>query len=76
MKKIFVNLWNNHKKKHQKQLEYEQTSAFNITEKNGVIYIMAGQRAIQKIPKELTAKEILIILEDCRNAQLEFNKKY
>ena len=73
MKKI-KSIWSDHKEKHQKNQEKEQASAFNITEKNGIIYVTAGVRAIRTIDKNMTASDIVKVLEDCRKAQINFIK--
>lgn len=74
MKRTFQNLWNNHKEKQKKQHEQIEANAFNITEKNGVIYIIAGTRAIKTIPQEATALDIVNMLKECRKAQMNYIK--
>ncbi|MCM1217971.1 MAG: hypothetical protein NC548_26085 [Lachnospiraceae bacterium] len=69
------NIWTNHKQQHQKHIEHEENSAFNIVEKNGVIYLTAGSRAIKTIKPETTAGEIIDMINECRETQLNFIKK-
>lgn len=75
MKKFILKLWNNHRENKEKQQRNEEISSFNITERNNNIYIMAGLRAIKIIDQETTAKEIIELLNCCRNAQISYIKK-
>ena len=70
------NYWVNRKVKQQQLHDREETSAFNIIEKNGVIYITAGQRAIRTVNPKCTAQEIIEMLTECREAQLKFKKEH
>ena len=74
MRKIIKNLWKNHKEKQKELHKQEEKSAFNITEKDGSIYIIAGSRAIKEIDYNTTALDIVKMLEECRNAQINFTK--
>ena len=74
MEKIFKNFLESRRVKQQQIHDQEETSAFNIVEKNGIIYITAGHRAIQTIQPNETAEEIIERLTKCRNAQLQFKK--
>lgn len=68
------NIWTNHKVKQQKQQEHEENSAFNIIERNGILYITAGSRAIRTIKPEQTAAEIIDMINECRESQINFIK--
>lgn len=74
MNNIIQRLWETHKTKQKKQHEIEEKSAFNITEKDSIIYIMAGCRAIKAIDDNSTAKDIICMLNECRQAQINFTK--
>lgn len=75
MKKRISNLWNSYKNKQESNRKQEEMRAFNITEKDGNIYIIAGMKAIKVIDSYATAYDIVKALNECREAQLQFNKK-
>lgn len=74
MENFFKNFFESRKVKHQQMMDMEENSAFNIVEKNGVIYIKAGHRAVQTINSTDTAEEIIDKLNNCRKSQLQFKK--
>lgn len=55
----------------QKQKE-EINHSYNITEKNGIIYITTGYKAIKVVNPEDKVSDILKALEDSRKAQLAY----
>lgn len=75
MKKTIIRLWESYKNRQRQQKQQEEKNAFNITERNGVIYIMAGMRAIKAIEEEAKASEIIFMLDECRKAQLKYQQK-
>ena len=75
MKEFIQNWLNGRKTKAIKRRNAQLTSDYNIEEKGGYIYIVAGQHTIQKIEPTMTAEDIVIMLNEARQYQIDYYKK-
>lgn len=52
----------------------EANEDYNVTERNGNLYLMAGSRAAIKIDGTTTVTEVITMIKEARNAQIDFKK--
>lgn len=62
------------KEKQEKRQTQEIINSFNVTEKNGKLYIMSGMRAVEAISPDMSAEDIICLLNKCRKAHLDYTK--
>lgn len=52
----------------------EVNEEYNVTERNGNLYLMVGNRAAVKIEGQTTVTEVISMIKKARNAQIDFKK--
>lgn len=75
MKEFIQNWFSRRKAKAIKQRNRQLISDYNIEEKDGHIYIVAGQHTIQKVEPTMTAEDIVIMLNEARQHQIDYYRK-
>lgn len=70
--------WANRKAKAQQQrkerISMEVSEDYNITERNGNLYLIVGSRAVAKFDGTSTVTEVIATIRKARNAQIDFKK--
>ena len=61
--------------KEKERVNHELKGDYNITERDGSIYLIAGgNRAVAKLEGTMTISEVIEIINKARNAYLDFNE--
>lgn len=70
--------WANRKAKAQQQrkerISMEVSEDYNVTERNGNLYLIVGSRAAAKFDGTSTVTEVIATIRKARNAQIDFKK--
>lgn len=75
MIKYFQKLWQNYKAKQQKRLLDYLWGIYNVREKDGVIYIMAEDKAIYALKEKDTIGKCIELLNTIRETEKEYALK-
>lgn len=70
--------WANYKQKvHQQRKERinnEVNEDYNVTERNGNLYLIVGSHAVAKFDGSSTVTEVIAAIKKARNSQIDFKK--
>lgn len=70
--------WANYKAKAQQQrkerMNIEVSEDYNVTERNGNLYLIVGGRAAAKFDGTSTVTEVIAMIKKARNSQIDFKK--
>lgn len=70
--------WANHKvklrNKEKERINAEVNEDYNVTERNGNLYLIVGSRAAAKFDGTSTVTEVIATIRKARNAQIDFKK--
>lgn len=56
------------------RINIEVREDYNVTERNGSLYLIVGNRAVSKIEGTTTVTEVVNMVKKARNAQISFKE--